>query len=121
MSYRRAKRPSHTTTSWATTSSSWSLLDGQRSGLQTGERALEPGDCILFPSGPDGAHQLINRSEERVRILLVSNFAMPRAAVKVDGGKMMIRGGPEADASRWFPLNAAVAYSEGVSRLLDLA
>lgn len=25
-----------------------------------GERELQPGDCVLFPSGPTGAHQLTN-------------------------------------------------------------
>ena len=52
-----------------------------------GERELEPGDCILFPSGPGGAHKLTNRSDSLVRVLLVSNFALPRAAVQVDSGK----------------------------------
>ena len=59
-----------------------------------GERDLEPGDCILFPSGPDGAHKLTNRSADPARVLLVSNFALPRAAVQVDSGKMMVRWGP---------------------------
>jgi uncharacterized cupin superfamily protein len=39
---------------------------------------------VLCPSGPDGAHQVTNRSDEPARILLVSNFALPRAAVQVD-------------------------------------
>ena len=33
-----------------------------------GERELGPGDCILFPSGPDGAHKLTNRSDDLVRV-----------------------------------------------------
>ena len=40
-----------------------------------GERELRPGDCVLFPSGPEGAHQLRNDSDEPVRVLLVSNLA----------------------------------------------
>jgi uncharacterized cupin superfamily protein len=52
-----------------------------------GERVLKPGDCIHFP----GAHQVINRSQEEARVLLVSNFAVPRAAVQADSRKMMIR------------------------------
>lgn len=78
-----------------------------------GERELRPGDCILFPSGPDGAHQLSNRSDEPVRLLLVSNFAMPRAAVQVDSGKMMIRWGIGPDERSWFPLDAATDYWQG--------
>lgn len=78
-----------------------------------GERELQPGDCIHFPSGPEGAHQVINRAEDVARVLLVSNFAMPRAAVQVDSGKMMIRWGTGPDERRWFPLNAETDYWEG--------
>jgi uncharacterized cupin superfamily protein len=78
-----------------------------------GERELEPGDCVLFPSGPEGAHQVSNRSEESVRVLVVSNFALPRAAVQVDSRKMMIRWSRERDDARWFRLDDAAEYWEG--------
>jgi uncharacterized cupin superfamily protein len=81
-----------------------------------GERELEQGDCVLFPSGEAGAHQLINRSQTEARILLVSNFAMPRAAVQLDSHKMMIRWGVEADERAWFPLDAAADYWQGEER-----
>ena len=51
-----------------------------------GERELAPGDCVLFPSGPTGAHKITNRSNEPARILLVSNFALPRAARQCGNG-----------------------------------
>ena len=49
-----------------------------RPSLRTpeGERELAAGDCVLCPSGPDGAHQVTNRSDGPARILLVSNFAL---------------------------------------------
>jgi uncharacterized cupin superfamily protein len=78
-----------------------------------GEQELQPGDCILFPSGPAGAHQVINRSDEPTRVLLVSNFAMPRGAVHLDSGKIMIRWTPEPDDSFWFRRDDAVDYWEG--------
>jgi uncharacterized cupin superfamily protein len=78
-----------------------------------GERGLQPGDCILFPSGPEGAHQIVNNSDEPARVLLVSNFAMPRAAVQVDSGKLMVRWGIGTDERRWFHLDAAADYWEG--------
>jgi uncharacterized cupin superfamily protein len=78
-----------------------------------GERELKQGDCILFPSGETGAHQVINRSETEVRVLLVSNLALPRAAVQPDSRKMMIRWGVEADERVWFPLDAAADYWQG--------
>jgi hypothetical protein len=46
-------------------------------------------------------------------VLLVSNFAMPRAAVQVDSGKMMVRWGIGTDERRWFHLDAAADYWEG--------
>jgi uncharacterized cupin superfamily protein len=77
-----------------------------------GERELHAGDCVLFPNGPSGAHQLFNRSDALARVLLVSNFALPRAAVQVDSGKMMIRWGAGPDERRWFRLDSAVDYWE---------
>ena len=79
-----------------------------------GERELAPGDCVLFPSGPEGAHSLTNRSDEPVRVLLVSSFALPRAAAQVDADKLMIRWGSGADERRWFRLDDAVEYWDGV-------
>jgi uncharacterized cupin superfamily protein len=78
--------------------------------MADGERELRPGDCVLLPSGPTGAHKLTNRSGEPTRLLLVSNFAMPRAAVQLDSGKMMIRWGPGTDESRWFRIDDAADY-----------
>src|SRR6476659_9521270 len=78
-----------------------------------GGRELQPGDCILFPSGPDGAHKLTNRSDDVVRVLLVSNFALPRAAVRVDSGKMMLRWGSGRDERRWFFLGEDADYWDG--------
>jgi uncharacterized cupin superfamily protein len=78
-----------------------------------GERELQPGDSVLFPSGPAGAHGLTNRSEEAARMLLVSNFAMPRAAVQVDSDKMMIRWASDLDDRRWFRIADATDYWDG--------
>ena len=78
-----------------------------------GERELQPGDCILFPSGPDGAHKIMNRSGDTVRVLLVSNLALPRAAVQVDSGKMMVRWGPGSADRRWFFPGEDAGYWDG--------
>ena len=78
-----------------------------------GERRLAPGDCMLFPSGPEGAHQLRNETDAPVRVLLVSNFALPRAAVQVDSGKLMIRWGTGDGERLWFRRDDAVDYWDG--------
>ncbi len=68
---------------------------------------------MLFPSGPEGAHKVTNRSDDTVRVLLVSNFALPRAAVQVDSGKMMVRWGERQDERRWFFLGEEACYWDG--------
>lgn len=78
-----------------------------------GERELEPGDCVLFPSGSEGAHRLTNGTDGPVRLLLVSSFALPRAAVQVESNKVMIRWGTGEDERRWFFLDDAAGYWDG--------
>jgi uncharacterized cupin superfamily protein len=39
-----------------------------------GERQLDPGEVVFFASGPQGAHQLLNRTNEVVRALFVSDL-----------------------------------------------
>jgi uncharacterized cupin superfamily protein len=78
-----------------------------------GERELAPGDCVLLPSGPGGAHKITNRSEDVVRVLLVSNFALPRATAQPDSGKMMVRWGPGPEDRRWFFLGDDADYWDG--------
>jgi uncharacterized cupin superfamily protein len=79
-----------------------------------GERTLQAGDTILLPSGPEGAHEIINRSEADARLLIVSNLALPRAAVQVDSNKLMIRWGAGADESLWFRRDDAAGYWDGI-------
>jgi len=47
-----------------------------------GEHALERGDLVRFPAGPDGAHNVMNRSEAPARALLFSRTG-PGVAVVV--------------------------------------
>lgn len=53
-----------------------------------GEQELEPGDVAVFPEGPSGAHQVINRSDEPCRVLIMSSKS-PLAVVHYpDSGKV---------------------------------
>jgi uncharacterized cupin superfamily protein len=68
----------------------WLIAVSGRSTLRTpeGERELEPGDVAVFPEGPAGAHQVINRSEEACRVLILSSKS-PLAIVHYpDSGKV---------------------------------
>ena len=64
-----------------------------------GEQQLEPGDFAVFPEGPAGAHQVINGTDEPVRVVFFSSKS-PLAVVHYpDSGKVGIwssRGGYQA-------------------------
>jgi uncharacterized cupin superfamily protein len=51
----------------------WAIVVSGRPTLRApdGERELEPGDVAVFPEGPDGAQQVINRTDEACRVLLL--------------------------------------------------
>jgi len=72
-----------------------------------GERELKPGDVVVFPEGPSGAHQVINRSDRRCRVFVLSSKG-PVAIVRYPdsgkvglwtrvGGQTILRDGPELD------------------------
>jgi uncharacterized cupin superfamily protein len=55
-----------------------------------GEEALQPGDVAVFPEGPAGAHQVMNKTDEPVRVVLFSSKS-PLAVVHYpDSGKIGI-------------------------------
>jgi uncharacterized cupin superfamily protein len=52
-----------------------------------GERGLTEGDVACFRRGPSGAHQVINRTEEPVRVLMLSTLLNPEVLEYPDSGK----------------------------------
>jgi uncharacterized cupin superfamily protein len=56
-----------------------------------GERELAEGDTVCFPRGPTGAHQVINRSDDPVRVLLLSTLNAPEIVEYPDSGKIGAR------------------------------
>jgi uncharacterized cupin superfamily protein len=65
------------------------VLDGTLAlRVSDGEREVGRGDLVCFPSGPEGAHKLTNRSQESVRILMWSSAAEPAVAVYPDSDKI---------------------------------
>jgi uncharacterized cupin superfamily protein len=77
-----------------------------------GEHTLERGDLLCFPSGPDGAHKLSNRSDSPARILMFSSARVPAVSVYPDSDKIGVWPGNEADAAV-FRRSTAVPYSHG--------
>jgi uncharacterized cupin superfamily protein len=66
------------------------VLEGNPS-LRTGDgwRELAPGELVPFARGADGAHQLVNRTKERVRFLAVSTQGDPDIVIYPESGKLV--------------------------------
>ncbi|HEV7400356.1 MAG TPA: cupin domain-containing protein [Solirubrobacterales bacterium] len=59
-----------------------------------GIRELEEGEVLSFPVGAEGAHQILNRSEEPATFLAISSSGRPDVIVYPDSGE-----GPPAQGS----------------------
>ncbi len=53
-----------------------------------GERELQPGDFAHFPNGPDGAHQVVNRTDEPARYVVADAKVSPEIIEYPDSGKI---------------------------------
>jgi uncharacterized cupin superfamily protein len=53
-----------------------------------GERQLEEGEVVHFPTGPDGAHGLRNETEDLVRYVMAGIRVSPEVAEYPDLGKI---------------------------------
>ena len=90
-----------------------------RPSLRTpdGWRELEVGEVVGFPRGEQGAHQVVNRSDDPARVALVSERVGPDVVVMPDSGKVQAReNAPGAvDPGLWeiFRSEDAVEYMEG--------
>jgi len=56
-----------------------------------GWRQLDEGSVVAFPVGERGAHQVVNRTDEVVRLLMVSEMVSPDVVVYPDSGKVGAR------------------------------
>jgi uncharacterized cupin superfamily protein len=82
-----------------------------------GVRELEPGEALRFGLGEEGAHQIINRSEESVTFLAVSSHGRPDVIVypdsdKIGVGERLPRGG---GLRAFFKRDDGVGYFDGES------
>lgn len=73
-----------------------------------GRDVLTVGDMVVFPEGPDGAHQLINESAAITRVLILSTMREPYGCAYPDSGKLSTLGGI-------FKLTETVDYWDGES------
>jgi uncharacterized cupin superfamily protein len=62
-----------------------------------GADELEPWDVVLFGTGPEGAHQVRNDSDEPARVLMFSTVMHPAATVYPDSDKIAVWTGNRED------------------------
>lgn len=77
-----------------------------------GEHVLERGDLVCFPSGPAGAHKLMNQSDSPARTLMFSSSRVPAVSVYPDSNKIGVWPGNEVD-ELVFRRDTAVPWSNG--------
>jgi uncharacterized cupin superfamily protein len=77
-----------------------------------GEHTLQRGDLVRFPPGPEGAHKVMNRSDQPARTLMFSSSRVPAVSVYPDSDKIGVWSGNEPD-ELIFKRGTAVPWSEG--------
>jgi uncharacterized cupin superfamily protein len=67
----------------------WLLVVRGRPTLRApdGEHDLREGDMVAFPRGDDGLHQVSNRTDASVRVLMLSTLIYPDLVHYADSGK----------------------------------
>jgi uncharacterized cupin superfamily protein len=78
-----------------------------------GNRQLEEGEVLHFQVGEQGAHQLVNQTEESVRFLSVSSHGRPDIVIYPDSNKLGVAPRqPHGDGAlrKFFHLEEAVDY-----------
>ena len=81
---------------------------GRRCATRTASTSSAEGDLVCFPEGPDGAHKVTNRTEEPVRILMLSTSAKTAVAVYPDSNKVGVW-----PLGKLFRIEDAVDYYDG--------
>lgn len=86
----------------------------------TGDRPLAPMDLVCCPTGPEGAHQIINSGAEPLRYVALSTLQDPEVVEYPDSGKYgVIAGRPPGarptEAAFWVfaPKAGGVDYWDG--------
>ena len=62
-----------------------------------GEQALKEGDVVCFPRGKEGAHQISNRTDSPIRVLMLSSMIPGEVIEYLDTGKILAKGVKDED------------------------
>ncbi|MGH3077677.1 MAG: cupin domain-containing protein [Gaiellaceae bacterium] len=70
----------------------WIIVLRGRPTLRTpdGEQELDEGDVVAFPRGKAGAHQVFNRTDGPLRVLMLSTRLAPDVVEYLDSGKVSV-------------------------------
>ena len=92
------------------------VLQGRpRMRTPEGSRELAEGEIVSFPRGEQGAHQLVNETDEAVRFLAISTSGEPDVVIYPDSAKLgAYERLPDGSGLRtMFRIADAVDYYEG--------
>lgn len=92
----------------------WLLVLAGRPSVRTpeGTRELAPHDLMFFPTGPAGAHQVRNDSDETARVVMWAEEVWPTATVYPDSDKVGIYVA-DGEEDLIFRRSSTVPYLEG--------
>jgi uncharacterized cupin superfamily protein len=95
----------------------WVLAIDGRPTIRTpeGSDQIEPLDMVFFPTGPDGAHEIRNDTDETVRVLMWSNVVYPTATAYPDSDKVGVYTGDKSEDGM-FVRSSHVDYFHGEER-----
>jgi uncharacterized cupin superfamily protein len=77
-----------------------------------GERELRRGEIVRFPAGADGAHQIVNRSDAKARLLLFSKASVPAVSVYPDSDAVGVW--PDDDTEYYFKRGNAISRKDAL-------
>jgi uncharacterized cupin superfamily protein len=77
-----------------------------------GEHVLAEGDVVCFPRGKAGGHQIINRTESPIRVLMLSSMNRGEVIEYLDTGKVLAKDSEDEDIMFAKP-GPTVEYWEG--------
>jgi uncharacterized cupin superfamily protein len=71
----------------------WVLVVSGTPTLRTpeGEQDLKEGAVVCFPRGKEGAHQISNRTDSPIRVLMLSTLIAPDIVEYLDSGMFVFR------------------------------
>jgi uncharacterized cupin superfamily protein len=92
----------------------WAIVLRGEPTLRTpeGEQVLKEGDVVCFPRGKRGAHQIINRTDSPVRVLMLSSMIPGEVIEYLDTGKILAKDVEDEDIMFARP-GPAVEFWEG--------